>query len=135
MCHTHRYTRKISEPAPLLSQHEAQIKGLRGFPVIKITVAHQVCMSPASTAVWAWRQTHINTRRTKIVNTFVLCLFLHVWLAKIRRPLILAPWLPMPLHGMVFEVWDLPCISVVTHETTKSRYYINLFFVRLYLFT
>ena len=29
----------------------AQIGGLRVFPVIKITVVHQVCMSPASTVV------------------------------------------------------------------------------------
>ena len=29
--------------------------GLQVFPVIKITVARQVRMSPASTAIWAWR--------------------------------------------------------------------------------
>ena len=34
-----------------VSRHEAQIRGLWGFPVIKITVVCQVRMSPASTAV------------------------------------------------------------------------------------
>ena len=44
---THRYTREIPEPTPFLSQHGAQIGGLRVFSVIKITVVRQVCVSLA----------------------------------------------------------------------------------------
>ena len=51
----HRYMWEIQEPAPFFSRHGAQIGGSLGFPVIKITVVRQVRMSPASTAVWAWR--------------------------------------------------------------------------------
>ena len=40
-------------------------------------------------------------------------LFLHAWSATTQRPLILAPWLTTSLHGAVYEVCDLPCISVV----------------------
>ena len=46
-----RYTREISEPAPIFSQHWAQIRGLRIFPAIKIIVVRQVHMSSASTAI------------------------------------------------------------------------------------
>ena len=57
----HRYTREIPEPAPSLYRHGAQIGGLRVFPVIKITMVHQVHMSPASTAVWAWTCVKLRT--------------------------------------------------------------------------
>ena len=39
--------------AQSLFWHGAQIGGLRVFPVIKITLVHQVSMLPASTAVQA----------------------------------------------------------------------------------
>ena len=40
-------------------------------------------------------------------------LFLCVWWAKKTwRSPIWAPWLTTPLHRVVYQVWDLPCISV-----------------------
>ena len=39
---SHRYTREIPEPAPFLSEHGAQIGGVRVFPVIKITMDRQM---------------------------------------------------------------------------------------------
>ena len=44
----------------------------------------------------------------------VLHLFLRVWLAKLWRPPIWAPWLTTPIGhwGAVYKVWDLPCMSV-----------------------
>ena len=57
VCSYHRYKREISEPVPFLSQAWAQFGGLWVFPIIKITVVCWVRMSPASTAVWAWRLT------------------------------------------------------------------------------
>ena len=48
---THRYTREIPEPAPFLFWHGAQIGGLWGFLVTKITVVRQVRMSRTCTAV------------------------------------------------------------------------------------
>ena len=53
--YSHKYTREIPESAPFLYRHGAQIGGLRVFHIIKITVIRQVRISPASTAVWAWR--------------------------------------------------------------------------------
>ena len=49
------YTQEISEHVPSLFRHGAQIGGLLGFPVIKITVVRQVRMSPAYTVVRACR--------------------------------------------------------------------------------
>ena len=109
----HRYTREIPEPAPSLSQHGAQIGGLRDFLVIKITVVHQVCMSPASTVVWAWRYicvkccTALKDRGRICFAFFCIC-----GPQKPRRPPIWAPWLMTLLHGAVHEVWDRPCIFV-----------------------
>ena len=40
--------------------------------------------------------------------------FLRVWSAKPEDPQIWAPWLMTPLHGAVFEVWELTFISVVS---------------------
>ena len=52
------------------------------------------------------------TQRVKLVDAFVLRLFLRVWSAKTRIPHIWAPWLTTPLHSrVVYKVWDLPCIS------------------------
>ena len=43
---------------------------------------------------------------------FVLRLFLRVWSAKTRRLPVWAPMVDDDLHRVVYEVWDLPCISV-----------------------
>ena len=51
VCHR----REIPEPAPFLFRRGAQIGVCRFFSIVKITMIHQVRMSPASTAVWAWR--------------------------------------------------------------------------------
>ena len=67
-------------------------------------------MPPASTAVWAW--IHNTSHGTKIVDAFALRLFLHVWLAKTWRLPIWATLLTTPLHGVVYEVWDLPHTSM-----------------------
>ena len=58
----HRYTREIPESAPFSSGHGAHIGSIGVFPVIKITVVRQVRMSPVSSAVWAWRKTHVEDR-------------------------------------------------------------------------
>ena len=42
------------------------------------------------------------------MDSLVLRLFLCAWSANVRRP----PWLKTPIHGVVYGVWDLPCISV-----------------------
>ena len=47
----------------------------------------------------------------KIMDTFCLRLFLRVWLVKIWISPIWTPWLMTPLHRVIYEVWDLPCIS------------------------
>ena len=52
----------------------------------------------------------------KHVDAFWLRLFPRVWSAKTRIPPIWAPWLMKPLHGVVYEVWDLPYISVTLPE-------------------
>ena len=62
----------------------------------------------------------------KIVDTFVLLLYLHVWSAKSRIPPIWAPWLTTPLHWVVYKVLHIPCISVGTH-----MFYMDLGRVRL----
>ena len=49
----------------------------------------------------------------KIVDAFCLRVFPRVWSAKKRIPPIWASWLTTPLHRAVYEVWVLPCISVV----------------------
>ena len=71
----------------------------------------QARMSPASTAVWAVKIKHV-ARRVKIVNSFILRLFLHEWPAKTRRPPIWVPWLTTPIHRVIYKVRDLHCISV-----------------------
>ena len=55
---------------------------------------------------------HANT--AKILDVFVSHLFIacSLCLAKTQRPQIWALWLLTPLHRVVLEVWDLPCISV-----------------------
>ena len=53
--YNHRCTREIPEPVSFLSWGMAQIGVFEFFPIIKITVVHQVRISLASTVVWAWR--------------------------------------------------------------------------------
>ena len=57
--------------------------------------------------------------RGRICLAFVL----HAWSAKTQRPPIWAPWLTTPLHGAVYEVWDLLCISVcyIENKNTFSK--------------
>ena len=43
----------------------------------------------------------------------LFCVHFCVWSAKTQRPPISAPWLTTPLKWVIYEVWDLPCISVV----------------------
>ena len=67
ICHFfHRYTREIPEPAPFLSQHGAQIGGLRVFSVIKITMIRQVCICHLH-LLWSEREdkTHIKCRTAR----------------------------------------------------------------------
>ena len=33
------------------------------------------------------------------------------------------PWLTMPLHGVVYEVWDLPCISMLAPLFTLPTHF------------
>ena len=133
---THRYSSEIPEPAPFLSWYGDQIGGLQVFPVIKIIVAHQVRMSPASTAIWVWRWTHIKHRMTYkdcgcICFVFV---FACVISKKRKEPQFEPTWLTMPLHGAVYEVWDLsdisvtsPLIEVPTFQTLPAVILILLF--------
>ena len=60
----------------------------------------------AQNAVW----------RAKIVDALVL----RAWSAQTRSPPIWAPGLTTPLHGVVYEVWDLPCISVGWPRLTSA---------------
>ena len=90
---SHRYAPEIPEQAPSWSWHVAEFEGLIVFPVIKITVVHQVCMLPACTAIRVWRQTRaicftVHEDRECIFLVFV---FLHVWLAKIQKTPKLSP--------------------------------------------
>ena len=62
---THRYTREIPEPAPILSWHGDQIGSLWVFSLIKITVVLWVCMPPGSTVVWGWRLTYLKRRTAR----------------------------------------------------------------------
>ena len=90
--------------------------GVFGFPMIKITVVRQVHMSPTPTAVEHENKMcdtlHDMRRYSLFVLRFVLRLFLCMWLAKTWRPPFWAVRLTTPLHGAVYEVWDLSCISV-----------------------
>ena len=103
----------------------AQIGGLLVSHVIKITVVRRMRMSPTSTAVWAWRQTRVKRRTAREergLNFFAFVL--RVWSAKTRGPPIWAPCLTTPLHGAVYGIWDLPCISVVL---PKLLYQISIY--------
>ena len=51
-----------------------------------------------------------------MVKVFVLHLFLYVWSAKPEDPQV------EPLHGVVYEVRDLPCIFVVEPEVNLAEY-------------
>ena len=99
--HTHRNTSEILEPEPSLSRH-IQFGGLQVFPIIKLTMVCQVCLSPGSNAVCVKRKHLQNGARcVKIMGSIGLCLFLHAWSAKIWRPPIWTLRLTMPLHGCV----------------------------------
>ena len=98
----HRYRPEIPEPVPSLFRHGAQIGGIRGFPTIKITVIHQVGMYCGLSVKIDMRETPNKKHTRKIVDTFCLCLFPHVWLAKTGIPPPGAPWLTTPLlHGAI----------------------------------
>ena len=100
----HRYAREIPKPASFL-WHWAQKWGYSGFSRDQNNhdssgaycgLSMNMCEMPHG----AWR----------LWIAFCLRIFPHVWSAKTWRPPIWAPWLMTPLHGAVYEVWDLPCI-------------------------
>ena len=50
---------------------------------------------------------------TQTLWTYSLCIrFCVCGQQKSKDPPVWAPWLKTPLHGTVYEVWDLPCISL-----------------------
>ena len=59
----HGRSQNLRHLAPSWFRHGAQIRGLRIFPEIKITVVRQVCMSPAS-MIYCCLSVKINTRKT-----------------------------------------------------------------------
>ena len=71
---------------------------------------------PYATCIYCGMRVTINPPRAphsaKIINAFVLHLLLSVWSAKTQRFPIWAPSLTAPSHWVVYEAWDLPCISV-----------------------
>ena len=80
-----RYRREIPEPALFLSWHGAQIGGLWVFPIIKILVGfirhlHLLVSEHEDKYVQnaAWH--------AKIMDAFILHLFLGVWSTKTQRP-------------------------------------------------
>ena len=111
----HKCTREIPEPVPFLSPHGPQKGGLWVFPVIKITLDLQVHMSPASTVFRPW-WTCVKCR-TACEDCGRICYaFVFLCVCGRQNPEDSpnwAPWLTTPLHWMVYEVWDLPCLSVI----------------------
>ena len=95
----HRYRLEIPEPAPSLSKHGVSVGGIGVLPAIKITVIHQVCM-------YCGLSLKINTHETlhgaRRLWMHFICIFLPLlWLEKSRICPTGAPWLTIPLHGVV----------------------------------
>ena len=112
----HRYTREIPAPAPFLSLHGAQIGGLRVF------THHQNnrgLLGAYVTWIFCGVSVKINTlkmprgEQRSWLRLFCIC-FVYVVSKNLKTP-IWAPWL-MPLHGSLYGVWDIPCISVVYYD-------------------
>ena len=70
----------------------------------------------------------LNTCETqhKIVDAFVLHFFCVCGWEKPEDPLFEVPRLTMPLHGVVYKAWDLPCISVVLVQLSSPKLYPTL---------
>ena len=86
--------------------------GFMGFPAIEISVICQVRM-------YCGLNVKINTRETphstqKLWTHLFAFVSICVCGRKILIPPILAPWLTK--HGVIYKVWDLPCISVVVPD-------------------
>ena len=84
------HTMEIPEPVSFLSRRIPQIWGLLVYPVMKIkSVVHQV---RNVTCIYCGLKVKINVRKTlqdgclKIVDAFVLHLFLRVWMTKPKDP-------------------------------------------------
>ena len=109
----HRYTRKVPEPVPFWSRHGVQIEGIQVFSKIKITVVRQMGMSPASTSVWAWRYTRVETPHCARMDAFVLRLLLRMWSAKTRVSLtwawsgitLIYLWVGHSLYYVLLLLW------------------------------
>ena len=81
-------------------------------------------MSPASTAVLAWK---IDIRKMPLVAprswTHLYCVcFCVCGRQKPEDPQFEPPWLTTPLHRAVYEVWDLPCISMKYNHPRVAKW-------------
>ena len=104
---------------PFLSLHGAQIRGIQVFPTIKITVIRQVGM-------YCGLSMKINMSETptarddhgRILLTFVSACVV----GKNRNTPNLSPMADNAITrgGTVYEVWDLPCISVQNRSNFQS---------------
>ena len=119
MTATHRYIRKIPESVSFWSRHGAQIGGNYLFVCF---FCNQNCACHLHLPHSDWKDEHLRNAawHAKIMDAFVLHLFLCVCvITKTWAPPILAQWLPTLLQGVVYEVWDLPFISVLQQYTIE----------------
>ena len=105
-------------PVPFLSPHGAEIESVWVFPIpyIKITVVCQTCTY--ATSIYCGQSMKSSTRRMahsarrSWTHWFCIC-FCMFGQQNLKTPNL---QLKMPLQRVVYEVWDLPCISVLAAQ-------------------